>query len=161
MRKGKKRIDYLKKIGVSEYLIHMAQGEILHEFLDSYENPKYIYKMKNVPTNITPLWEIGYHLTAIVDRNNTISFVEFSLEDIEETFELIGFTEQAPLSRLFLDAIEVSSLEDYELITQIEEASICTGFEYSGILVDLLKQNSSGDGEYFDNFHTLQKKTDW
>ena len=117
--------------------------------------------MKSVPTNITPLWEIGYYLTAIVDRNNTISFVEFSLEDIEESFELVGFTEQAPLSRLFLDAIEVSSLEDYELITQIEEASICTGFEYSGILVDLLKQNSSGDGEYFDNFHTLQKKTDW
>lgn len=161
MRKGKKRIDYLKKIGVSEYVIRMAQGEILHEFLNSYKPPKYIYKMKSVPTNIIPLWEIGYYLTAIVDRNNTISFVEFSLEDIEETFELVGFTEQAPLSRLFLSAIEVSSLEDNELITKIEEASICTGFKYSGILVDLLKQNSSGDGEYFDNFHALQKKTDW
>lgn len=117
--------------------------------------------MKSVPTNITPLWEIGYYLTAIVDRNNTISFVEFSLDDIEETFELVGFTEQAPLSRLFLSAIEVSSLEDNELIAKIEDASICTGFKYSGILVDLLKQNSNGDGKYFDNFHALQEKTDW
>lgn len=35
MRKGKARIDYFKKIGLSDYVIRIAKGKILHDLLDT------------------------------------------------------------------------------------------------------------------------------
>ena len=66
MKKGKKRIDYLKRIGLTEPIIRMAQGENLHPFFESaYEEPNYIYSVKNVPDNITPLWEFDLLQTIV------------------------------------------------------------------------------------------------
>jgi hypothetical protein len=113
MKKGKKRIDYLKRIGLSEPIIRMAQGEILHPFFESaYEEPNYIYNVESVPYNIIPLWELDTFQTVVWDENNGIFFVQFDLDDLEGTFKIIGYTEQAALARLFLDSIEVSSLKN-------------------------------------------------
>jgi hypothetical protein len=77
MKKGKKRVDYLKKIGLSEPIIRMAQGEIIHPFFESaYEEPNYIYEMKNIPDNITPLWQLDSFRTVVWEENNHIFSVQ-------------------------------------------------------------------------------------
>ena len=162
MKKGKKRIDYLKKIGLSEPIIRMAQGEILHPFFESaYEEPNYIYSEIKVPDNITPLWELDSFQTVVWVENRGIFFVQFDLDDLEGTFKVIGYTEQAALARLFLDSIEVSSLKNDELIRQVTEASKCTGFKYSEEFINLLKLSDSYGEEYFDKFQIFQERVDW
>jgi hypothetical protein len=162
MKKGKERINYLKMIGVSEPIIQMAQGEILHPFFESaYEEPNYIYDIKNIPDNITPLWELESFQTVVLEQNNDIFFVQFNLDDLEITFKIIGYTEQAALARLFLDNIEVSNLENDELIKQVTEASKCTGFKYSEEFINLLKLYDSDGENYFERFHIFQEKVDW
>jgi hypothetical protein len=162
MKKGKKRIDYLKKIGLSGPIIRMAQGEILHPFFESaYEEPNYIYSVKKIPDNITPLWELDSFQTVVWEENKGIFFVQFDLDDLEGIFKIIGYTEQAALSRLFLDSIEVSSLKNDELIRQVKEASKCTGFKYSEEFINLIKLSDSYGEEYFDEFLIFQERVDW
>jgi hypothetical protein len=162
MKKGKKRIDYLKRIGLSEPIIRMAQGEILHPFFESaYEEPNYIYNVESVPYNIIPLWELDTFQTVVWDENNGIFFVQFDLDDLEGTFKIIGYTEQAALARLFLDSIEVSSLKNDELIRQVTEASKCTGFKFNEEFINLLKLYENEGEEYFDKFHIFQERVDW
>ncbi len=162
MKKGKERINYLKMIGLSESIIQMAQGEILHPFFESaYEEPNYIYDIKNIPDNITPLWELESFQTVVLEQNNDIFFVQFNLDDLEITFKIIGYTEQAALARLFLDNIEVSNLENDELIKQVTEASKCTGFRYGDEFINLFKLYDSDLEKYFEKFHIFQERTDW
>jgi hypothetical protein len=162
MKKGKERINYLKMIGLSEPIIQMAQGKILHPFFESaYEEPNHIYDIKNIPNNIIPLWELESFQTVMLEENNDILFVQFDLDDLEATFNVIGYTEQAALARLFLDNIEVSNLENDELIKQVTEASKCTGFRYDDEFINLLKLYDSDLEKYFEKFQTLQKRIDW
>jgi hypothetical protein len=162
MKKGKERINYLKKIGLSEPIIQMAQGEILHPFFESaYEEPNYIYEMKNIPDNITPLWEFESFQTVVLEENSHIFFVQFNLDDLEATFKIIGYTEQAALARLFLDNIELTNLENDELIKQVTEASKCTGFKHSEEFINLLKWYDSDLENYFERFQIFQEKVDW
>jgi hypothetical protein len=162
MKKGKERINYLTMIGLSEPIIQMAQGKILHTFFESaYEKPNLIYDIKNIPNNIIPLWELESFQTVLLEKNDDIFYVQFNLDDLEATFKVIGYTEQAALARLFLDSIEVSNLENDELIKQVKEASKCTGFRYDDEFINLLKLYDSDLEKYFEKFHRLQKRTDW
>ncbi len=162
MKKGKERINYLKMIGLSETIIQMAQGEIIHPlFKSACEEPSYIYDMKNIPDNITPLWGLESFQTVVLEENNHIFFVQFDLDDLEATFKIIGYTEQAPLAMLFLDNIEVSNLENDELIKQVADASKCTGFKYCEEFINLLKMYDSDEEAYFEKFHIFQGKVDW
>jgi hypothetical protein len=162
MKKGKERINYLTMIGLSEPIIQMAQGKILHPFFESaYEKPNLIYDIKNIPNNIIPLWELESFQTVLLEKNDDIFYVQFNLDDLEATFKVIGYTEQAALARLFLDSIEVSNLENDELIKQVKEASKCTGFRYDDEFINLLKLYDSDLEKYFEKFHRLQKRTDW
>ena len=97
----------------------------------------------------------------MLEQNNDIFFVQFNLDDLEITFKIIGYTEQAALARLFLDNIEVSNLENDELIKQVTEASKCTGFKYSEEFINLLKLCDSDGENYFERFHIFQEKVDW
>lgn len=87
MKKGKERINYLKMIRLSEPIIQMAQGKILHPFFESaYEEPNHIYDTKNIPNNIILLWELESFQTVVLEENNDIFFVQFNLDDLEATF---------------------------------------------------------------------------
>lgn len=164
MKKGKERIDYLRRIGMSDQIIQMAQGEILHDFLRSYEEPHEIYELSAMQSDVSliaPIWAVGDYQTVVTKKDNNILICEFEISSFAETFRLLGYTDQAPLANLFLDAIEVSNDEDIELIKQIKQAASTTGFEHAKILVDLIKQANKSNGNYFDNFDALRKKIDW
>jgi len=140
----------------------MAQGEILHPFFESaYEEPNYIYSVIKVPGNIAPLWELDSFQTVVWEENKGIFFVQFSLDDLEATFKIIGYTEQAALARLFLDNIELTNLENDELIKQVTEASKCTGFKHSEEFINLLKWYDSDLEKYFERFQIFQERVDW
>ena len=162
MKKGKERISYLKKIGLSEPIIQMAKGEILHPLFESaYEEPDYIYNEKDIPNSITPLWELDSFETVVLEEDDQIVFLQFNCEDLEATFRIIGYTEQATLARIFLDIIEVSSLENDELIKQVIEASKCTGFKYTEEFISLLKLYDNDGEQYIERFHIFQERIDW
>ncbi len=162
MKQDKKRIEYLKQIGISKPLIRMGQGEMIHPFFESaYEEPNYIYQIESIPDEMTPLWELEEFQTSIFETNKGIMFVQVNLEDPDATLKVIGFTEQAALARLFIDTIEVSNLETNELIKQVKEASECTGFKYCEEFIILLKLYDEDENEFFKQFDIFQKRTDW
>ena len=161
MIQTKDRIEYLKKIGISEPLIRMAQGEIIHSFFESaYEEPE-IFQVKNLPNEVTPLWQLDEFKTLIFEKDNKMVFAQVNLEDPDATLDIIGFTEQAALARLFIDNIEVSSLETSDLIREVKGASECSGFKYSQIFIDLLKLCDENEDKFFRQFNIFQKRIDW
>ena len=107
------------------------------------------------------LWELDSFQTVVLEENNQIVFLQFNCEDLEATFMIIGYTEQATLARLFLDTIEVSSLENDELIKQVIEASKCTGFKYTDEFVSLLKLYDNDGEQFFERFHIFQERIHW
>lgn len=83
------RIETLRQWGISEPLLRLADGEILHEeFAISFKGPPwYIYhepdRSVRPPhgSQFAPLWEFSEAVTGVWPRGNKLEFIKFSSEN--------------------------------------------------------------------------------
>jgi hypothetical protein len=86
------RIGELRRLGMSEPLIRLSSGEILHDLFrhSCLGPPYYIYHGAGTPGGplLAPLWDCNDTVVGVWDRHDGPEFIEFSIEADDEYWAL-------------------------------------------------------------------------
>lgn len=123
------RLETLRSWGVSEPLLRLSAGELLHRTLQdtALGPPWYIYRGTIwIPSSglLAPLWESSSKVEALIHRDSRIEFVRFSFDSTsEQNLELLSLTEAGFWVRKFDFLYECDEEEG-----DLREAAAAVGF---------------------------------
>src|SRR4051794_2112896 len=102
---GERRLTGLREMGVSEAVIRLSAGEVVHElFRFRCQTPPYfVYHGAEPPDGpmFVPIWDCCDTATGAWERDGELEFLEFSIEEPGE-YRVLARTEQGFLAALFV-----------------------------------------------------------
>jgi hypothetical protein len=146
------RLTGLREIGVSEAVIRLSAGEVIHELFGfrCRTPPFFVYHGANPPDGpmFAPLWDCCDIATGVWEREGQLEFLEFSIEEADE-YRVLAHTEQGLLASLFVSLYE--DRDDLEL-DDFREPARLVGFRHLEEVVAAYDRNSQASLPEHESF---------
>ncbi len=97
------RIDELRQLGLSEPVIRMAMGEVVHDalwWICLPLSPVVAEPPTPSGSHFVPLWSFAGGITGAMVRDDGKEFADYAIDCLQEGFEFVAHTEQGLLAYL-------------------------------------------------------------
>ena len=143
------RLNEMRRLGLSEPVIRLSAGEIIHDLFRYEEAPYYVYHDAEVPDgpDLIPLWDGSDMVTGVWEKDGRLEFIRFCIESPHE-FSVLAKTEQGLLATLFIQYYEFTDGEAGSL----REPARLIGFRFLDELVASYESLSHKTSEEHDTF---------
>src|SRR5262249_10690551 len=152
------RLDELRRLGISEPLVRLASGDLIHPVFDPrfIGPPDYVYRrpeeLAPVPDGppLVPLWSFAGGVQGVWEVNDGLEFVDFSIE-VPDRAKIVARTEQGFLAWMFMTLHEDLFDEEDEFET-LPDAAAVVGFRHYEEWLDAYETTEVRSYEEWDKF---------
>jgi hypothetical protein len=152
------RLDELRRLGISEPVVRLAGGELIHSVFDPcfvgppdhvYRGPEALAPVPDGPP-LVPLWSFSGGVQGVWEVNGSLEFVDFSVEAPDRA-KVVARTEQGFLAWMFMTLHEDLFDEENEFAT-LPDAAEVVGFRHYAEWLDAYEAEEVGSYEGWDKF---------
>jgi hypothetical protein len=155
------RLDELRRLGLSDPLVRLAGGELVHPAFDPrfVGPPMYVYGRDedavSVPDgpSLVPLWSFADGVQGVWEVGDALQFIDYDIEAPDE-FEIIARTEQGFLAWMFITLHE-HLWDDRDDFEALAEAAEVVGYRHYGDWLAALAGAEISDVNDWGAFCTL------
>jgi hypothetical protein len=155
------RLDELRRLGLSEPLVRLAGGELIHPAFDPrfVGPPMYVYgrdeEEVSVPDGppLVPLWSFADGVQGVWEIEDSLAFIDYDIE-APQHFDIVACTEQGFLAWMFI-TLHGDLHDDHEEFAALAEAAEVVGYRHYGDWLATLAAADFSDENDWDAFLTL------
>jgi hypothetical protein len=152
------RLDELRRLGLSEPLVRLAAGELIHPVFDPgfVGPPGYVYRRPEDQTSVpdgpplVPLWSFADSVQGVWEVDSGLEFVNYGIEAPDKA-EVVARTEQGFLAWMFLSLHE-SLFDDEDEFATLPDAADVVGFRHYAEWLDAYEAVEVNSFEEWDRF---------
>jgi hypothetical protein len=157
------RLEEMRRLGLSEPLVRLAAGEVLHPAFETcfVGPPSYVYGgwvedeeddyFPGGPTFV-PFWSFADAVQGVWEAEGGLEFIDLYIEDPDNP-KLLARTEQGFLAWVFTDLYEYN-WDDPEDFAQLPEAAAVVGYRHFAEWAEAFDRHEGG----YDSYKRLCKE---
>jgi hypothetical protein len=149
------RLEEMRRLGLSEPLVRLAAGEVLHEAFETcYTGPPgYVYGdwdedegfFPGGPTFV-PFWSFADSVQGVWEADGGLEFIDLNVEDPDNPI-MLARTEQGFLAWMFTDLYE-SNWDDPEDFARLPQAAKAVGYRHFAEWAETFDRHDGGYDAY-------------